>query len=72
MKIALTKNECRLKSENTYCQSIQSISSSHRLPQSIKVSVCVYMCICDDCEVGEYTRAGSRQRLGKHVPAAMN
>jgi hypothetical protein len=28
--------------------------------------------LCDDREVGEYTRAVSGQRLGKHVPAATN
>jgi hypothetical protein len=28
--------------------------------------------LCIDREIGKYTKAGSRQRLGKHVPAAKN
>jgi hypothetical protein len=28
--------------------------------------------LCDDREIGKYTRAVSRQRLGKHVPAGKN
>jgi hypothetical protein len=28
--------------------------------------------LCDDRDIGEYTRDVSRQRLGKHVPAAKN
>jgi hypothetical protein len=28
--------------------------------------------LCNDREMGEYTRAVSGQRLGKHIPAATN
>jgi hypothetical protein len=28
--------------------------------------------LCDDCEIGEYTRDVSRQRFCKHFPAATN
>jgi hypothetical protein len=28
--------------------------------------------LCNDGEISKYTRADSRQRLGKHVPAATN
>jgi hypothetical protein len=28
--------------------------------------------LCNDCEMGEYTRAVSGQRLGKHFPAETN
>jgi hypothetical protein len=28
--------------------------------------------ICNDRKISDYTRAVSRQRLGKHVPMAMN
>jgi hypothetical protein len=33
---------------------------------------CVKPLLCNDLEVGKYTRTVSRQRLGKHVPAAKN
>jgi hypothetical protein len=42
------------------------------LPVCSNILQRVELLLCDDREIGEYTRDVSRQRLGKHVPAATN
>jgi hypothetical protein len=40
--------------------------------QKLKILKLIEPLLCNDREISKYTRAFSRQRLGKHVPVAMD